>query len=656
MNSPAAPYINCPHCSTIFAAPALLPEHGKVRCGVCNGVLEAKLHELHELPDEPIDAELAPVDEATSEPAATAEPVEAIDDGFDLDDLAPGEEEGFTEQTVNLDSESGAGLDDVFAIEAGEAIEADGADEEAIDLSLPFSEADSGEAGGDIDLADLAGDPHENDEINDRVGGDLTGEPDEAVDLASLMADEGIEFASSPIDELDDLDETWFDPSAEDQGDLGTGDEIPAPGDLAGSGDTATENLDQDSDGEVVDDLDTDSVSGVDEPDVAEEPSGFSLPTQVDELESQAAADNDLFTPGISDDDQSLTEMAEAVTPQDEPESVMDADDDVVETADGDDDGAENLEPLPVPGELVDDALPGEEEQHEEEQHEEEHNEGENPAERAEEDQQADRLFAAAGDAPLDESFDNDAESVGGEESDSPASGDEIFEIDEVAEADEVIAGGDEEARYSDDSGEPVVAEQLEFGDAEIVDTAVVPAESAVLIEPEEPALSEDDLKPVRVSRWWLVAHLGMALLLVVVIAAQILYLTREPLQDDERFRPWQESLCNLVGCELPVRRDVSKLGAVAKVVISHPRYLDALRIDLSLQNRAAFAQPFPTIRVLFLDKRDRELAGRDFSPEEYLRGPLAGKTLLQPMVPEQIVLEIKDPGPRAVNYRFSYL
>ena len=143
MNSPAAPYINCPHCSTIFAAPALLPEHGKVRCGVCNGVLEAKLHELHELPDEPIDAELAPVDEATREPAAMAEPVEAIDDGFDLDDLAPAEDEGFTEQTVNLDSESGAGLDDVFAIEASEATEADGADEEAIDLSLPFSEADS---------------------------------------------------------------------------------------------------------------------------------------------------------------------------------------------------------------------------------------------------------------------------------------------------------------------------------------------------------------------------------------------------------------------------------------------------------------------------------------------------------------------------------
>lgn len=652
MNSPAAPYINCPHCSTIFAAPALLPEHGKVRCGVCDGVLEAKLHELHELPDEPIDAELAPVDEATREPAATAEAVAAIDDGFDLDDLAPGEEEGFTEQTVNLDSESVSGPDDVFATEAGEGIEADRADEEAIDLSLPFSEADSGETSGDIDLADFAGDPHENDDVNDRVGSDLTGEPDEAVDLASLMADEGIEFASSPIDELDDLDETWFDPSAEDQSDVPNDDAHSPAGELTESVDRGTESLDQDSETKVIDDLDIDSPSIVDEPDVAEEPSGFSLPTQVDELESQAAADNDLFTPGISDDNQSLTEMAEAVTPQDEPESVMDADDDAVETADGGDDGAENLEPLPVPGELVDDALPGEEEQHEEE-----HNEGENPAERAEEDQQADRLFAAAGDAPLDDSFDNDVESVGGEEeSDSPASGDEIFEIDEVAEADEVIAGGDEEARHNDDSGEPVVAEQLEFGDAEIVDTAEVQAESAALIEPEEPALSEDDLKPVRVSRWWLVAHLGMALLLVVVIAAQILYLTREPLQDDERFRPWQESLCNLVGCELPVRRDVSKLGAVAKVVISHPRYLDALRIDLSLQNRAAFAQPFPTIRVLFLDKRDRELAGRDFSPEEYLRGPLAGKTLLQPMVPEQIVLEIKDPGARAVNYRFSYL
>ena len=245
MNSPAAPYINCPHCSTIFAAPALLPEHGKVRCGVCDGVLEAKLHELHELPDEPIDAELAPVDEATSEPAATAEAVAAIDDGFDLDDLAPGEEEGFTEQTVNLDSESVSGPDDVFATEAGEGIEADRADEEAIDLSLPFSEADSGETSGDIDLADFAGDPHENDDANDRVGSDLTGESDEAVDLASLMADEGIEFASSPIDEFDDADETWFDPSAEDQSGLGIDDAIPPAGELTGSVDTGTESLHQ---------------------------------------------------------------------------------------------------------------------------------------------------------------------------------------------------------------------------------------------------------------------------------------------------------------------------------------------------------------------------------------------------------------------------
>jgi hypothetical protein len=648
MNSPAAPYINCPHCSTIFAAPASLPEHGKVRCGVCSGVLEAKLHELHELPDEPINAEQAPVDEVNDDPAATAEPVEAIDGGFDLDDLAPGEEQGFTEQTVNLDSESGSEPDDVFAIEAGEA---DDADEEAIDLSLPVSQSDGDETSGDIDLADLVDRPPGHDEVNDGSASDLTDEPDGAVDLASLMADEGIPFDSNSLDEPveipDDAEETWFEPGDDEEGDVPSDGMTPAAGEVLESTDPVNDNLDLDGDNEVAGELDIGSPVIADEADDVEDRSGFAPPVEAEAVASQAETDDVLFAPDISDDDQSLTDMAEVEAPQDEPEPRMGVEDGAVEPAELDESAVENLDPPPV-DELGDGALLAEDEQNEDEE--------EDPAARAEEDQQADRLFAAAADAPLDELFDSDVETVGGEEHDSSASGDEIFEIDEVAEADEVVTDDEEEIRTGDDPVEPAVEEQLDFGDTDNIDAPEAPADSATLIEPAQSSLSEDDLKPVRVSRWWLVAHLGMALLLVVVIAAQILYLTREPLQDDERFRPWQETLCNLVGCELPVRRDVSKLGAVAKVVISHPRYLDALRIDLSLQNRAAFAQPFPTIRVLFLDKRDRELAGRDFAPEEYLRGPLAGKTLLQPMVPEQIVLEIKDPGPRAVNYRFSYL
>ena len=51
MNNPQLPYISCPGCSTVFAAPATLPGHGKVRCGVCETVILALDHGLSELPE-----------------------------------------------------------------------------------------------------------------------------------------------------------------------------------------------------------------------------------------------------------------------------------------------------------------------------------------------------------------------------------------------------------------------------------------------------------------------------------------------------------------------------------------------------------------------------------------------------------------------------
>ena len=253
-------------------------------------------------------------------------------------------------------------------------------------------------------------------------------------------------------------------------------------------------------------------------------------------------------------------------------------------------------------------------------------------------------------------------------EEDENALADQIFAEAAVAEEDpdateQVAADFDPDqsivAPVADQPEEGYSQPQVENEPADLL--SELSAEAEVEDQPR-PNLFPDDhlpaameLPPVRSSRWLLMRHIGVAMGLLLLISGQLLYLFRVPLKESELVRPWQESLCGVLGCSLPQLRDTGKIGAVAKVVISHPHFRGALRVDLSLQNSAEFAQPFPIIRLMFLDRQEQPLAGRDFDPEDYLTGPLQGKTLMQPMLPEQITLEIKDPGPQAVNYRFSY-
>lgn len=172
-----------------------------------------------------------------------------------------------------------------------------------------------------------------------------------------------------------------------------------------------------------------------------------------------------------------------------------------------------------------------------------------------------------------------------------------------------------------------------------------LPAESGRL----EAALAEQRRAHARRRR--VGPPLAASVVLVLLAAAQLVWLRFDELAEDPTTRPLLADACELLGCALPVRRDAEAIRSQRLVVRSHPERDDGLRVDAVIVNRAAWPQAFPEVELRFSDIDGRLVAARRFTPREYLAGELAGRREMPVAAPVQISLELLDPGPDAVNY-----
>lgn len=120
---------------------------------------------------------------------------------------------------------------------------------------------------------------------------------------------------------------------------------------------------------------------------------------------------------------------------------------------------------------------------------------------------------------------------------------------------------------------------------------------------------------------------------------------------------PWRQvylQLCPHLGCQTPTLVAPEKIKASNLLVRTHPKIEQALIIDSVLLNTARFSQPFPDFHLAFSDIKGRLIAERRFTPQEYLKGELAGMNSMPSEQPVHISLEIVDPGKAAVNYTAS--
>jgi predicted Zn finger-like uncharacterized protein len=174
-------------------------------------------------------------------------------------------------------------------------------------------------------------------------------------------------------------------------------------------------------------------------------------------------------------------------------------------------------------------------------------------------------------------------------------------------------------------------------------------AESAAHTEHREIAaelamLSMPEQKPERNGVW-----LAVSIAMVVALAAQLVHHHRDPLVRSPR---WGDSISRayrMLGLSLSPNWDLKAYELqVWDVTLGSER--DTLRVRASVTNTAAFAQPYPMIKLALEDRWGGAVGMRAFKPEEYL--PAAADRMMAPRQRANAELLLVDPGADAVGFQ----
>lgn len=143
----------------------------------------------------------------------------------------------------------------------------------------------------------------------------------------------------------------------------------------------------------------------------------------------------------------------------------------------------------------------------------------------------------------------------------------------------------------------------------------------------------------------------GLSVLMLMLLLGQYLMFNFAELGRTPEWRGFYSTVCGAVGCTLPNPSDVTRLRGANLVVREHPSMDNALVVDLLLFNKADYEQPFPLLELGFTALDGTTVASRRFTPDEYLKGDLAGADGMPIDTPIHISLEILNPGEQAKNY-----
>jgi hypothetical protein len=147
-----------------------------------------------------------------------------------------------------------------------------------------------------------------------------------------------------------------------------------------------------------------------------------------------------------------------------------------------------------------------------------------------------------------------------------------------------------------------------------------------------------------------------LAMLLLVFMLLQVMYFWRNELLPRYEFlRPALQTMCDLTGCELPLRKNLERIILLDREVRSHPVNREALQVTATIVNTADYLQSFPVIRITLSNRHGRIIASRDFQPTDYLSDNIDIGKGLTPKQPLHIELEVLDPGKDAVGFTFEF-
>jgi predicted Zn finger-like uncharacterized protein len=179
----------------------------------------------------------------------------------------------------------------------------------------------------------------------------------------------------------------------------------------------------------------------------------------------------------------------------------------------------------------------------------------------------------------------------------------------------------------------------------------VAPPLLPLVAEPLHLSQPEMERNPVVTAFLLLGSLLALALLLF-----QFIWFERAWLADYPQLQRTYTLLCQKVNCDLDSSAALSRIRNHGLHVQPHPRFADAMKVSIVLENTAPFAQPWPALELSFTDIKGRGVAQRVFQPAEYLDTNTLSAARMAPAQLMQIELELVAPGRRGVSYELSLL
>lgn len=161
--------------------------------------------------------------------------------------------------------------------------------------------------------------------------------------------------------------------------------------------------------------------------------------------------------------------------------------------------------------------------------------------------------------------------------------------------------------------------------------------------EPEEAPAS---------SAWRQAAWAAGATLLVLALIAQSLLVFRgEIVQSSPELRPFMESLCAGLGCELPLPRNAADIAIESSDIQPDASREAFFTLHATLRNRADFPQAYPYLEVTLTDARDKALVRKVLEPAQWLPSD-AAKDAFRAHGELAVRVNFEAPGVAAAGYR----
>jgi len=146
------------------------------------------------------------------------------------------------------------------------------------------------------------------------------------------------------------------------------------------------------------------------------------------------------------------------------------------------------------------------------------------------------------------------------------------------------------------------------------------------------------------------------AVLILVLLFQLVLFKSTTLANSFPALQPMLVSMCNKLPCRYTGNHNSKQIKILNRDVRLHPKIKGALLISATIMNQASYTQPYPTILLKFTDLTGSTVAQRYFLPKEYL-GLLNKPFALMPSKkPVQLNIEILDPGSDAINFQFFFL